>query len=61
LSPWQLILKYELGCGHVNPYNMACLDVFNCNTNIPIEDISHVYYLTFYGLKSTPKEDSGRV
>ena len=61
LSPWQMILKHELGCGYVNTYNMACLDVFNCNTNVQIGDNSQVYYLTFCGSKSTQKEDSKRV
>ena len=61
LSPWQLIPKHALGCGYVNIYNMACLDVFNCNTNVQIGDISQVYYSTLYGSKSTQKEDSKRV
>jgi hypothetical protein len=56
-SLWQLILKLELGCGYVNTYIMACLDVFKCNTNIQIGEVSQVYYSTLHGSKSAQKED----
>ena len=61
LSPWTLLPKREMGCQYINTYNIACSDVFNCNTNIQIGDISQVYYSTLYGSKSTQKEDSERV
>jgi hypothetical protein len=61
LSPWTLLPKREMGCQYINTYNMACSDVFNCNTNIQIGDISQVFYSTLYGSKSTQKEDSERV
>ena len=61
LSPWTLLPKQEMGCQYINTYNMACSDVLNCNTNVQIRDISHVYYSTLYGSKSTQKEDSERV
>lgn len=61
LSPWTLIPKRDIGCEYVNTYNLACSDVFNCNTNVQIGDVSQVYYSTLYGSKSTQKEDSERV
>jgi hypothetical protein len=61
LSPWTLLPNREMGCQYINTYNMACSDVFNCNTNVQIGDTSQVYYSTLYGSKSTQKEDGERV
>jgi hypothetical protein len=61
LSLWLLLPKHELGCEYINTYNIACSNGFNCNTNIQIGDILHVYYSTLYGSKSTQMEDSKRV
>jgi hypothetical protein len=61
LSSWLLLPKCELGCKYINTYNKTCSDVFNCNTNVQIGDISQVYYSTLNGSKSTQKEDSERV
>ena len=61
LSPWLLLPKHELGCEYINTYNIACSDVFNCNTNAQIGDILQVHYSTLYGSKLTQKEDSKRV
>ena len=56
-----LVPHRPTGCEYINMYNLACSDIFNCNTNIQIGDIWQVYYSTLYGSKSTQKEDSKRV
>ncbi len=47
-----------MGCQYINPHNSAILNVFNCNTNIQIGNVSQVFYSTLYTSKSTQEEDS---
>jgi len=56
------VLIPQRGVGeYINTYNLACSDVFNCNSKVQIDNISQVHYSTLYGSKSTQKEDSDRV
>ena len=47
-----------MGCQFINAHNTTISYVFNCNTNIQIEDASKVFYTTLYTCKSTQEEDN---
>jgi hypothetical protein len=47
-----------VSCQYINPHNSAILNVFNCNTNIQIGNVSQVFYSTLYTSKATQEEDS---
>jgi hypothetical protein len=50
--------KRPMGCQFINAHSHPISAVFNFNTNISIEDVSHVYYSTLYASKSTQEEDA---
>jgi hypothetical protein len=58
IFPFLIFPKRPIGCQYINPHNSAILNVFNCNTNIHIGDVSQVFYSTLYTSKSTQEENS---
>jgi hypothetical protein len=59
-KPWLIYPKQPLGCEYINQHSYAVSEVLNCNSNIQIGDLTHVFYSTLYTSKSTQDDDANQ-
>ena len=60
MAPWMIIPRRPMGFQWMNIHNKTLSEIFNCNTNVQVGDPFHMFYITFYNLKSTQEEDGLR-